>query len=400
MNDPMKWLQQWYWRQCDGDWEHGYGVTIETMDNPGWSLTINLEDTSLAHENFNAITIQRDEHDWLNCSVENSTFNGYCSPMNLMELIGIFASWVDSRHDLLDIFAAVEHRDIETLAKILEESPGQIEKIDGMANGYTPLHMAVWNGDVKIVEFLLGKGADVNARSTRTGMRSPIFRAVNDVAMTSLLLGYGASVCMEDNQRRTPLHAAVENGSGIDVVRLLLDAGANPNVIDDRGISPLYLACEQGYPDIAGLLIRTGADINQRNHEGISPVEIAINTRHVDTAEFLIRKGCEVFVKRSGFGLMHASASIGSVKLGRLLMNKGVPLDDAGNSGRTPLHLAVQNGHLSFCRFLLKHGARVGIEDKAGFTPLELAMQGGHHEIIELLGENEVGVNAVESDTK
>ncbi|MHB1458026.1 MAG: Imm53 family immunity protein [Armatimonadota bacterium] len=393
MNDPMKWLQQWYWRHCDGDWEHGYGVTIETMDNPGWSLTINLEDTSLAQENFDAITIQRDEYDWLNCSVENSTFKGYCSPMNLMELIEIFASWVDSRHDLLDIFAAIEHLDIETLAKILEESPDQIERTDGIANGYTPLHMSVWNGDVRTVEFLLKKGADVNARSTRTGMRSPIFRAVNDVTMTSLLLRHGASVCVEDNQRRMPLHAAIEIGSGIDVVRLLLDAGADSNVIDDKGISPLYLTCEQGYTDIAGLLIEVGADIDQRDHEGISPVEIAINTRHVDIAEFLIKKGCEVFVKRGGFGLMHASASIGNVKLGRILIDKGVPLDDAGNSGRTPLHLAAQNGHLGFCRFLLKHGVRVSIEDKAGFTPLELATQGGHREIIELLGANDVNIH-------
>jgi ankyrin repeat protein len=77
-------------------------------------------------------------------------------------------------------------------------------------------------------------------------------------------------------------------------------------------------------------------------------------------------------------------------------MNKGVPLDDAGNSGRTPLHLAAQNGHLGFCRFLLKHGARVSIEDKAGFTPLELATHGGYHEIIELLGENEARIHAIE----
>ncbi len=40
-------LQNWYLSECNEDWEHSYGVKIETLDNPGWSVTINLEDTYL-----------------------------------------------------------------------------------------------------------------------------------------------------------------------------------------------------------------------------------------------------------------------------------------------------------------------------------------------------------------
>lgn len=42
-SDPLKGLQDWYCSQCNGDWEHGYGVSIETLDNPGWSLKIELK---------------------------------------------------------------------------------------------------------------------------------------------------------------------------------------------------------------------------------------------------------------------------------------------------------------------------------------------------------------------
>ena len=39
MSDELSWLQQWYSAHCDGEWEHGFGVTIATLDNPGWSVT-------------------------------------------------------------------------------------------------------------------------------------------------------------------------------------------------------------------------------------------------------------------------------------------------------------------------------------------------------------------------
>jgi len=39
------WLQQWYLQQCDGDWEHGYGLHIGTLDNPGWTVDVNLAGT-------------------------------------------------------------------------------------------------------------------------------------------------------------------------------------------------------------------------------------------------------------------------------------------------------------------------------------------------------------------
>src|SRR5438874_308023 len=55
-NDSLKWLMQWYVGQCDNDWEHTYGVEIGTLDNPGWSLKVDLTDTALEGRSFDRVT--------------------------------------------------------------------------------------------------------------------------------------------------------------------------------------------------------------------------------------------------------------------------------------------------------------------------------------------------------
>jgi Immunity protein 53 len=71
-------LQEWYLRQCDGDWEHSYGVRLGTLDNPGWDLQIDLAETSLREKAFERLKVERSEHDWLHCWVEDKQFNAAC----------------------------------------------------------------------------------------------------------------------------------------------------------------------------------------------------------------------------------------------------------------------------------------------------------------------------------
>lgn len=58
-------LQTWYKAQCDGDWEHQNGLSIESLDNPGWLLTIDLKGTSLEGKLFEEIHIERNKDDWI-----------------------------------------------------------------------------------------------------------------------------------------------------------------------------------------------------------------------------------------------------------------------------------------------------------------------------------------------
>lgn len=87
-------LQSWYAGQCNGDWEHTYGLRIGNIDNPGWSVEIDLIDTDLYETEFGKVDIQRaDEDDWLSCWVSEGKFCGACGPLNLTEVVQIFSDW-------------------------------------------------------------------------------------------------------------------------------------------------------------------------------------------------------------------------------------------------------------------------------------------------------------------
>lgn len=92
--DTMQWLQSWYHAQCDGDWEHRYGVKIETLDNPGWLLKIDLAHTDLEPRAFVEVKIHRSDLDWTECRLREGRFEGAGGPGNLIELIEVFRTWV------------------------------------------------------------------------------------------------------------------------------------------------------------------------------------------------------------------------------------------------------------------------------------------------------------------
>lgn len=93
---PLVWLQAWYAAQCDDDWEHAYGVRIETLDNPGWQLRIDLTGTPLAGVPYERSEVARGEHDWVFTWVTNDAFEAACGPLNLGEAIHTFRLWAQA----------------------------------------------------------------------------------------------------------------------------------------------------------------------------------------------------------------------------------------------------------------------------------------------------------------
>lgn len=89
----LAWLQEWYLQQCDGDWEHEFGVSINTLDNPGWSLSVELSETGLEGVAFEPIRITRSESDWLHCWVQDSVFQARGGALNLADMLDSFRVW-------------------------------------------------------------------------------------------------------------------------------------------------------------------------------------------------------------------------------------------------------------------------------------------------------------------
>lgn len=90
--DTLTALQHWYSSMCDGTWEHSFGVRIDTVDNPGWSVCIDLPNSVM--QSFEPCSIERTEDDWLACKVADGCFKGYGGPENLTEILSTFLRWI------------------------------------------------------------------------------------------------------------------------------------------------------------------------------------------------------------------------------------------------------------------------------------------------------------------
>ncbi|MGC2638398.1 MAG: immunity 53 family protein [Acidobacteriaceae bacterium] len=89
----MERLRSWYESNCNGDWEHQFGIAIVTLDNPGWSVEIDLKGTPLEQEDFEKVTIDRSEKDWAFASKQDGKFRIACGVRNLDEALRIFCDW-------------------------------------------------------------------------------------------------------------------------------------------------------------------------------------------------------------------------------------------------------------------------------------------------------------------
>jgi hypothetical protein len=92
--DLLAKLCEWYEEQCDGDWEHGSGVRIDTLDNPGWIVKINLIGTASENDVFDTVMFDEGKDNWLTCSKKGQDFQGAGDPSKLPTILEHFLRFV------------------------------------------------------------------------------------------------------------------------------------------------------------------------------------------------------------------------------------------------------------------------------------------------------------------
>jgi hypothetical protein len=105
LTDELAWLEQWYQEQCDGDWEHHCGVTIETLDNPGWLVQADLR-ARPAIATDRALAIVGDPPSdtngnqggptWMTCDIRAGKFVGAGDPTQLRAILAQLRSVVEA----------------------------------------------------------------------------------------------------------------------------------------------------------------------------------------------------------------------------------------------------------------------------------------------------------------
>lgn len=102
----LAWLSKWYRDHCDGRWEHDHGVQLETLDNPGWLLKVDLIGTRFEDRATDQVVRRTGEPPsaangnlggplWLECQIREKRFEGAGDPTKLVEIINCFRDWVE-----------------------------------------------------------------------------------------------------------------------------------------------------------------------------------------------------------------------------------------------------------------------------------------------------------------
>ena len=93
----LQWLQDWYRLQCNETWEHEHGISISTLDNPGWSVVIDLVGTDLAGSDMSPYTSDPSDTDWVFCKLEAGKFTAHGDPSKLDWIIDHFRTWAQTQ---------------------------------------------------------------------------------------------------------------------------------------------------------------------------------------------------------------------------------------------------------------------------------------------------------------
>lgn len=175
----------------------------------------------------------------------------------------------------------------EKIARLFKEDDMDVHARDRV--GRTPLHWAAQSGHAETAEYLIECGADVNARDEPFVSRSPTSAMINGfVRLVERVRWIRPLIKNITNARYTgdtPLHCAAREGR-IEVVELLLKAGAQVNAADDHGRTPLHCAAFRGQRDVIEKLVRAGADLNLRGTEGEKPIHVV---QEMETKALLLR---------------------------------------------------------------------------------------------------------------
>ena len=260
-------------------------------------------------------------------------------------------------------------------------------------DGETPLLWAAMFGHKEVAELLIVKGADVNAMTN--GGKTPL-----DVAnkieswdtskveaaknkISGLLLENGAKTGWNIKMVKRSIQVASKTGD-IKWVKQHLEDGMDVNAVgqaiqyprvaqSDAAWTSLHWAALEGHKEIVELLIAKGADVNVKDGDGETPLGKAIRNEQTKIADLLRKRGSktgeEVLAEESILG----AVNIGDIKLVEQHLAAGADVNAKDSVRWTPLHHAAFEGYKEVAELLIAKGADVNATADTGATPLGLA---------------------------
>jgi ankyrin repeat protein len=320
------------------------------------------------------------------------------------EQINMIKTWIDQGADWPDSLAneaelpplnpkavamveALRVGDLRGFMKAVAEDPRLLNARG--PEGSTPFMYAVLYSSAATLDQLLKQGADPNKRNDANA--TALMWAATDLDKTLLLLGRGADVNARSSDLRTPLMIAARRPGNAAVVKLILERGANPNPNTHPAAesSPLIEAATAGDAASMELLLGRGADVKEA---GEPALEMAVTVECPKCVALLVAKNLD----RAAYSVALPNvAALGDSNAVRLMLDHGADVNAVDPLGRTALMYAAASDllPLEVIKLLVEHGANVNAKDDHkhagdfGLTPLDIARLHGETPIVEYLSQ-------------
>uniref|UniRef100_A0A8D0BTJ9 Inversin n=1 Tax=Salvator merianae TaxID=96440 RepID=A0A8D0BTJ9_SALMN len=229
--------------------------------------------------------------------------------------------------------------------------------------------------------------------------RTPLHFAVADgnIAVVNLLSSYeGCNVTSYDNLFRTPLHWAALLGHA-QIVHLLLERnklGTIPS--DSQGATPLHYAAQSNFAETVEAFLKHPSVKDDPDLEGRTSFMWAAGKGSNDVIQTMLDLKMDIDINMAdkyGGTALHAAALSGHVSTVQLLLKHDAHVDATDVMKHTPLFRACEMGHTEVIQTLIKGGARVDLVDQDGHSPLHWAALGGNPDVCQILIENKINPN-------
>ena len=328
------------------------------------------------------------------------------------------------------LIGAVKNGDLRAVAWLLAYEEARLALNIPDEKGNMPLHLAVQGGNVGIVKLLLLKGAYVYEKNGEgkspfeialdlallSSQHACLVAILNDYLSQSLfnalnssrarlaekLIEGGANVNVQNNEGDTPLHIAVMEGL-LDIVKKLIAEGANVNAQNSAGDTPLHIAVKLKNFTITRVLLLAGAETDKKNHKGDTPYSLASDNKMTCFLREMRKHLPSDNPLEEKKGVKRASQPAASASEDALLPMASAEMHgfDADASINDRLIEVVKNGSCKKLQGLLRGGLRdINCRDSNGNTLLHLAVLRGHEGIIKDLLSRNADISVKNNDEK
>lgn len=263
----------------------------------------------------------------------------------------------------ISLFSIAAARGFEKIARTLLDAGAELEL--GRDGGARLLLSAVLTGDCDLTKRLLDAGAESNAGSA-------LWQAAGagHLKIVRMLLTAGADPNFTNSAGLTPLYLAADRGY-LDVAQALLAGDADPNGAQ-QGPAPLWAASANARSDVLKLLLDAGADPACL---GWDADFMAVAVGDAEALKERINNGLDLDKRdpldRTPFVL---AVDMGACDKAALLLEAGARLDEPDHRGHWPLNYAIRKGDAKMLAWLLEHGHPVNVRSGNGETPLKALM--------------------------